>query len=832
MKKIVVFLLLGFASFALIAGNSSYAADELVDLYPYDNVACLEATNECLNTKVGSSHWTMEYAGHRYHFVKGAARYAKDFEDDDSDGYISSAEMGVLSWNAFASLIINDTAQTVILETANARTDLTSVVHRKYTYFDELGQLQMFEDHISTFYITDDNPTGDADWRLATEAEITAYDAAEDPAVDTPNTLLTHIRMALDETDTDGYVIEPLGYLKWTNADVDTATAPVEDWSTIINGDGVLFDGNPDSVVIPAGWTVVSYGTTDRDNTNKATTKYITDMPGFMIDETVENAEFIYTPQPAAFDGITDLDDDAVTPGVNIVVDYNGDFDLDPTISASWLNMFDTEGKIISATEKLDYSVTISRDGTDLETIDFTYDEVENEYTASAPVTVIDSSEFGAGYTATWTATTPEADVTNVTADIVIGVMPPKYVGVEDRFINQSVYADLLEGITADDGYGNDKTSDIEVSYPEALNPYNPFPGEYQIDLTFTHNVFFAGIPTVVTVDGVDYPLDKDLDVNVDVAVNLHTSTMVFTDEELFRGIGSGYGSQLVKVSGGIVVEAYDRYNWNYTTSTGTIVGDANTFAAWQAAMTLAEGEFIVTAHGSAGTHIRDLDYGDPVTFEPGTDDFSYDIVTETSYTLTVDDMTAPILMVVNDNYSIYAGQYTSANAAILANVVAYDFTDAQDDLVKYVSINGGLDVNTPGTYTVEVTVEDVAGHTDVQSFDVVVKAAMLTEADVEALIEDNTLSAADVQALIDADAITDAQIITLIEANVLSEEDVQALIDAEVITEAQIQALIDASLPEPETGCGSAITGTSAIFVTFSLVLGVAGIFFFRRRR
>ena len=482
--------------------------------------------------------------------------------------------------------------------------------------------------------------------------------------------------------------------------------------------------------------------------------------------------------------------------------------------------------------KKLDYSVTISRDGTDLETIDFTYDEVENEYTASAPVTVIDSSEFGAGYTATWTATTPEADVTNVTADIVIGVMPPKYVGVEDRFINQSVYVDLLEGITADDGYGNDKTSDIEVSYPEALNPYNPFPGEYQIDLTFTHNVFFAGIPTVVTVDGVDYPLDKDLDVNVDVAVNLHTSTMVFTDEELFRVIGSGYGSQLVKVSGGIVVEAYDRYNWNYTTSTGTIVGDADTFAAWQAGMTLAEGEFIVTAHGSAGTHIRDLDYGDPVTFEPGSDDFSYDIVTETSYTLTVDDMTAPILMVVNDNYSIYAGQYTSANAAILANVVAYDFTDAQDDLVKYVSINGGLDVNTPGTYTVEVTVEDVAGHTDVQSFDVEVKAAMLTEADVEALIEDNTLSAADVQALIDADAITDAQIITLIEANVLSEEDVQALIDAEVITEAQIQALIDASLPEPETGCGSAITGTSAIFVTFSLVLGVAGIFFFQKKK
>lgn len=837
MKKIVVFLLLGFASFALIAGNSSHAEGELVDLYPYDQIACLEAANECTNLKVGSSHWTMEYAGHRYHFVKGAARYVKDFEDDDSNGFINAAEMGALSWNGFASLIINDTEQQVILETANSRTDLTTVVHRKYTYFDELGQLQMFEDHISTFYIHNDGTTEVPDWRLATETEADAFDAAgEDAATLTPNTRLTHIRMALDDTDSDGYVIEPLGYLKWTNADVDTAVdTDEENWSTIINGDGVLFDGNPNFVVIPAGWTVVSYGTLDRDNTNKATTKYITDMPGFMLDETLDPAEFIYTPQPAMFDGITALDDDGVTPGVNIVVDYNGDFDLDPTISAAWLNMFDTEGKIIAETEKLDYSVTISRDGADLETIDFTYDSGTDSYTASAAVTVIDSSEFGAGYTATWTATTPESDVTNVTADIVIGVMPPKYSGVEDRFIDQSVYVDLLEGITADDGYGNDKTMDIEVSYPSSLNPYNPYPGEYQIDLTFTHNVFFAGIQTAVTINGEVINLDSELDVNRDIAVNAHAAPMVFTDADLFKTIGSAWGSVLVKVAAdGTMMERYDRYNWEYTTSTGTIVGDANTFAAWQAAMTLEEGEFIVTAHGSTeATRLRaaNLSFGDPVTFEPGTEDFSYDIVTEDSYILTVDDMTAPILMVVNENYSIYAGEYDSVNDAILANVVAYDFTDAQDDLVKYVSNNGGLNLTTPGTYTVEVTVEDVAGHTDVQSFDVVVKEAMLTEADVEALIEDNTLSAADVQALIEAEVFTEADIVALIEANVLSEEDVQDLIDAGVITEAQIQALIDASLPE-DTGCGSAITGTSAIFATFSILLGAAAIFFIRKRR
>jgi hypothetical protein len=235
---------------------------------------------------------------------------------------------------------------------------------------------------------------------------------------------------------------------------------------------------------------------------------------------------------------------------------------------------------------------------------------------------------------------------------------------------------------------------------------------------------------------------------------------------------------------------------------------------------------------GDVYTAAKALAFDEPVSFDlTYIEDFNYDIVTEDSYILTVDDMTAPILMVVNENYAIYAGEYDSVNDAILANVVAYDFTDAQDDLVKYVSNNGGLNLTTPGTYTVEVTVEDVAGHTDVQSFDIVVKEAMLTEADVEALIEDNTLSAADVQALIEAEVFTEADIVALIEANVLSEEDVQDLIDAGVITEAQIQALIDASLPE-DTGCGSAITGTSAIFATFSILLGAAAIFFIRKRR
>src|SRR5690554_6797185 len=143
MKKLVVFLLLGFASFALIAGNSAQAEGELVDLFPYNQEACLEGTNECTNTKLGSAHWNMEYAGHRYHFVRGSERYLADVDDENSDGFISSLEIGALSWNAFAALTINNTEEQVILSTANARTDLSTVVHRMYSYFDADGNLAM-----------------------------------------------------------------------------------------------------------------------------------------------------------------------------------------------------------------------------------------------------------------------------------------------------------------------------------------------------------------------------------------------------------------------------------------------------------------------------------------------------------------------------------------------------------------------------------------------------------------------------------------------------------------------------------------------------------------
>lgn len=832
MKKIVVFLLLGFASFLLLAGSRAHAEDEVIDLYPYDQPGCLTASDTCLGTRVGSDNWTFTYGGYRYHSVRNSVRYVSDLSDDNNDGFISGLEVTMISYGSFGSTFINNTNESVVLKTdtgvtdRKAFTDATAARHDVYLHYDENGVLQMFEAAVETFYIFNLGDETTPEWRLATQAEIDAYDASSDPEVDFPNMAVDNIRVVLDDTDAKGYKLERLQFTKYIADGVDPVNDPESAWSSVI-------DGNPVNLTIQPGWTIMSFAFLDRTR-NQMNLDYIYDLPYIMTAEDTEPMVAEYTHQPPVFSGLSALDDDGVTPGVNIVVEYNGTFDLSNTISVEWLDMLDDTGAIINTEEKLDYVVDIVRDEVVLETINFTYDSGTDAYTPSAAVTTVDASEFGAGYQAIYQAVTPEGDETEVVVDVVIGVMPPRFEGVENRFINQGIAIDVLEGITADDGYGNDKTSSIEVTHPAELNVYNPFPGEYQIDLEFTHNVFIPGIQTAVTINGEVIDLDPELDVNQNIATNIHTSPMVFTDAEIFRGIGSGWGSVLVKVAAdGTMMERYDRYNWEYTTSTGTIVGSLETFNAWQAAMTLEEGEFIVTAHGSVEAprlRAANLSFGDPVTFEPGTDDFSYDIVTTDSYILTVDDMTAPILMVVNQNYSIYAGEYTNVNNAILANVVAYDFTDAQEDLVMYVSNNGGLNVTTPGTYTVEVTVEDAAGHTDIQSFDVVVKEAMLTEADVEALIEENTLSSADVIALIEANVLAEDDVLTLIEANVLSEEDVQDLIDAGVITEAQIQALIDASLPE-DTGCGSAITGTSAIFVTFSLILGAAAIFFIRKR-
>jgi len=121
----------------------------------------------------------------------------------------------------------------------------------------------------------------------------------------------------------------------------------------------------------------------------------------------------------------------------------------------------------------------------------------------------------------------------------------------------------------------------------------------------------------------------------------------VWSDVEHFLGAGSVWGSVIVKVSAdGTMIERYDRYNWNHTyfddelNEAVTIVGDAAQFQAWQANMTLEEGEFIVAAHGSAyAPPLREtnLSYGDSVSIIIGYR-VEHVISLMASYTLTITD--------------------------------------------------------------------------------------------------------------------------------------------------------------------------------------------------
>lgn len=765
MKKLIVLLLLGAFAFLGLA-NTVYADDEneLIDLYPYNNIGCMTTNLPCANTRVGTSNWKIEYNGYRYHMVRGSARYAKDFVDSNADGFISATEMGSLTFNAFASMIINDTDEEVVLSTANGRADLTSVVQRIYTYWDANGKLQMIEDQIFSYHILNEGTAEAPNWRLATQAEEDAYVAA--PADEKPaNMMVASIRMKLDASNPKGYVLEPIVWIQWVKVGVNKAEDPVETWSDIIAGD-------PDYVTIPAGWTVVSFGTLDRDNTNPKTVTMIKDFRWAMLDATVDPVNIYYVHQPAVFAGITALDSDLVTPGINIIVEYEGSFDLPETITATWINMFDAQGKILNREDKLNFRVEISQEDEILETIHYTYNAETNTYTASGPVTVVDSSQFGVGYLATWIAETPKGDITRVEADIAVGVLPPRFVGVKDRYVDEGVVVDFLEGITANDGYGNDKTQTIIVTEPAGFNRFNPKPGQYTIMLEFTHNVFIAGVPSIVTVKAEQVSYNLDLHYNKPVAVNADAGVFkVWSDVELFRTAGSAWGSVMIVVAAdGTLKERYDRYNWEHTTSTGTVVGDATLFAAWQANLVLLPGEYVVGAHGSVhATRLRaaNLAFGDPVVVQIGKADFSYDIVTQRSYVLTIDDITPPTLLVVKPKVVITAGEFTNVNEVVLGNVVALDNYDTASQLALYVSSSGGLNLNNPGTYTVSVTAEDRAGNASVVTFQVEVKAPVITNSSIMDMIENNTISEAEVQALIDAGKITPQQIQALIDASI-----------------------------------------------------------------
>ncbi|HOI85036.1 MAG TPA: hypothetical protein PLP48_03060, partial [Acholeplasmataceae bacterium] len=808
-----------FVAFAT-SFTTQAAEGDLIDLYPYDQVACLEATNACTQTKLGDSFWDMEYAGHRYHFVRGAVRFASKFIDGNADGLYGAGEMGgLLSWNAFAALTINNTDEEVVLTTINGRADLTSVVHRIYSYFDAEGQLQMFEDQILTYYIFNEGTVAAPDWRLATPEEKAAYDAA--PAESKPvTTRNTHIRMKLDSSDSDGYKLEPIKYTKWIYADVED-TAPIEDRSLIITG-------NPDLVTIPAGWSVVSFGTNDRGTLNAKTTSFIKTFPTLMIDSTVEPMEAFYINQAPTFgDQLGANDDDAATPGINFVIDFNGEVELPNTVVATYLDMYDVDGNIINTVRKVDYQVIFDLDGVVLETITFTYNSSTDTYSASGEVTQVDTSVFGAVYSATYRAINPEDStlIKDIHVDIIIGVLPPKYVGVANRYIDEKTFVNLMEGISADDGYGNDITDLIELTVPENLNVYSPEPGVYEIDLRFVFNVFIEGVDPNIVLNGTSYPFTGTMNT---LETNFASKTVVYTDVTNFKLSTFSWSSAgvIIEVGGdGKIIRTINRRTWDLVDENGlnTPANASGMFDAWKTNLTLEENGFIIVVGvnmGTAYTAAQALLYDQVVSYDAvGIPDVDEDFIKTSTYTLTVDDITAPMALIVNDNYQIVEGQYANVNQAILANIVAFDNFDAIDDLAIYVSNNGGLNVNTPGSYDVEVTVEDAAGNATVVTFEVTVlnddKADDI--ADLLAQLEDAEQALADLEDQFGDDEAALAAAIARIAA-------LEAALEA-------AEEAIEALQVVPETGCGSAINGSSALFITLSILMGAALIVFLKKR-
>jgi len=823
MKKVVAFFLLGLFVALATSFTTQAAEGDLVDLYPYGQQACLEGTNACTQTKLADSFWDLEYAGHRYHFVRDSVRFASKFNDGDSSGTYSAGELGgALSWNAFGVMTINNTAEEAVLISANNRADITTNVHFIYTYFDETGKLQMFEDVINTYYIfnegTDVTPAN-ADWRLATEAEKTAYDAAA--AESKPvTTRVAHIRMKRDASDSNGYKIEPLGYQSWKNIDAAPEALP-EDQS-------VLVTGNPVDVTIPAGWTTVSFGINDRSASYPLTFNFVKSFPQYMIDAEMEAMTTVYTTQAPLFNNaLGAADDDASTPGINIVVDYNAAFTLPANIIATYVDMYDVDGNIINTVRKIDYKVEIFQDAVLLETITYTYDSGTDAYTASGAATVVDSSVFGAAYVAKYSTVSPE-DATSIKeteVDIVVGVMPPKFIGVENRYANEGEYVDVLEGITADDGYGNDITDTIEVTLPTGFNQYSPKPGTYEIDLTFTHNVYIEGINPSITLNGTSFTFSGATNVQED---NFATEIIVYTDVTNFKTSTFSWGSSgvIIEVGGdGKIIRTINRNTWDLQDENGlnTPANAQTMFPTWLANLTLEPNGFIIMVGRSTGTPYtaaRALVYDQIVSYSLlSVDTIDEDIVKEASYVLTVDDLTAPQALVVNPNYKVEAGQYATVNQAILANIVAFDNFDAVEDLAVYVSNNGGLDLSIPSTYTVEVTVEDLAGNSTVKSFTVEVIAAKTTNEDVQDIIDEQTVSEEDVQGMLD---------------------DLETAINNNTLTPAQIQALIDAakaaaktetleSLPEDEVGTK---LGVTIVIALGSSALSFAGAVLFLKKK
>lgn len=753
MKKILITLFVIVGSFFVVANNIKAAEGEFIELYPYDNILSMdENSNFTGGSKVGTSNWSFTYAGHRYHSVRGAVRYAKDFEDKDNNGLISAAEMNAtLSWNAFASIIINDTEESFVLSTANGRTDLTTVVHRVWTYYNEAGELELFEDQINQYWIVNDgdNTPAGQNWRLATDAEAEGYKALEElPA----NVLKAHIRLLIDAENPKGYVLEPIEYIKWSHLFKKTdETHPA---SIILDA-----EANVDFPEIKAGYTVVSYGTVDRDGTNKKTLTFIESLPKFMTQATkpVMKLSFV-EPKPTFGTTLTNLDKDLATKGINYIIEYESTFttaDLIKDIAVTYQDMFAEDGTIINETVKTGYEIRVKQNDELLETVKVNYNAETKLYEAETEITKVNTSEFGQSLVLEFFAASPNdpANITIVEVDLAVGVIPPKFVDVPKTtvYAPENMPVDLLGDITANNSYGVDLTNTIKIDAGSSFNQYNPKPGVYDIKLFFEYvHVIKEAQKPELTVDVNGTPTKFEYQ-SFDVAqanansVDIHLYSKQGYEDVVKEWASMNWTSELLVVEDGKIVMAYSRHSnklmneenplaTNNAENTN-VVGDQ-----WYKTLELTESQTAIVIRGTSGIAMNGIAkaavYGQTLTYvkEQKLETHTFEI--ETSYKLQIDDLTNPVLIAKNNTLTVKAGQYTNADDLIKGNVIA---TDNFSNVSLIITNKGGLDLAKAGTYEVSVKgVDESDNESDVIKFTIVV------EEDTELATQDNLQQALD----------------------------------------------------------------------------------------
>lgn len=757
MKKLLLSLTLGLflmLNVGVFVGAEPGEPEEpaIIEVYPYDEIDCSLELDTCKNLKVGSDNWTLQYNGYNYHFVRGSVRYGSKLADGNDDGFISGAELGAPSYNAFGMLIINDTDQLLKLRDGD-REPLTAVQHRMYAYYDADGVLQMYENHISAFHMVNDNHGVDGAedaWRLANELEKENYDAAAADAKPA-NMLQTRLRMIRDSENPNGYKLEPLGNLKWT--------------SSFYNPDdpeskkSQFLDYDPNEVHIPARWTVQTFGTHDR-GAYKPAFDMMYSLPATFLEETPQKAVVKYNEIAPKLNGFAGLDDNPYVPGVQIVANFGETFAPDfSKLTATWVKMFDDEGNIINQKDtKIDFKLEISQEGLTPDVLTFTLGE-DDKYTQSGAITIVDTEKFEEIYTIKMSAVTPKDVAHEVEGIIVVGVLPNRFEGVAGKFGEDGKYIDLLEGIKAFNGNGLDITDNIKVTYPANFNPYNPQPGTYEIilDVAYEH-VWEPILHTVgtreglkVTIEGkdagdapktyeqvIDYPSKYNVPFSKEASALL--TYIDYDHKELVaetRGMAWGTVAAVVNEEGKIIRtwNGFTAYTETWFNAEGVVEtkthADGGAMNTAVAAYELQEGEYMLLAHGGAeGTFAR-FSHGGTVTIE-GRAEMRYTAEAQVKYSVKIDDKTAPVIRVVNSNYKVDKDMFETVEDAILANVVGWDnFSDV--DFI--VDDSGGLDLNVPGTYTVMVTAEDKAANDASVSFTVEVVAAKLSEAEVTDLL-------------------------------------------------------------------------------------------------